>query len=202
MTKTVMNDIFQAPARHGCLVAVFVATLAMMSGCASLRPPIPEQPEAGEASVLLELGAPGTSEDGDRPDSNTLKRYRGYWRRHRRQEIRAHHKEIMAAGKGDWGAGYRALLGTLYTEKNFREAAHILHNGLIRATAEDGASLEAALIRHRIARLAYLALVAENQADENSSRHPAAEEARRRLRAVRDRKLPEPKENASPPNTE
>ncbi|MFW5802357.1 MAG: hypothetical protein ACOCWJ_00425 [Verrucomicrobiota bacterium] len=202
MTKTVMNDIFSAPARQGCLVAVFAATLAMTSGCASLRPPVPEQPEVGEASVLLELGAPDTSADVARPQSRPLQRYHRYWRRHRRQEIRAHHKEIMEAGNDDWGAGYRALLDELYSEENFREAAQILHDGLTRETSEDRESLESALGRHRIARLTYLTLVAEKRVDEDSSWRQTAEEARRRLRAVRDRKLPDVKKDAAPPTSD
>lgn len=202
MTRSQMNDCFPARARLGCLVAFFAAALAIASGCASLRPPIPEEPEVGEASVLLELGTP--TEDGERPppDSPALKSYHKYWRRHRQQEVRAQHKEILEAGDGDWAAGYRELLSTLYTEKNFREAARILHDGLIRETGEGRASLESALILHRVARLTHLVLVAEKRAHEDSSWRQTAKEARRRLRAVRDRRLPDAKKDTSTPTTD
>lgn len=198
MTRTQMNDIFPARAQHGRLIAVFAAALAVMSGCASLRPSIPDEPEVGEAAALLGLGAPTEGEDRDRTVAPALKDYREYWRRHRLRVVRAHHKEILEAGEGDWGAGYRALLDTLYTEENFREAAQILHDGLTGESDGDRESLESALVSHRVARLTYLALVAEKRADKDSSWRQTAEEARRRLRAVRDRQLPENDSDASP----
>lgn len=164
------------------LAALFVAGF----GCTSLRPPIPADPDVGEAAILLELGAPMDDHLASPETPTALKRYRKYWRRHRRQTVRTHNEQIVEAGEGDWAAGFHVLLPTLYTHEHFAESAAILHEALLEKAGRDREMLSSALANHRVARLTVLALIAEKRAGEDESWITTAQEARRRLNAVRN----------------
>lgn len=177
MKREIFHSVFRV------IGVTWLPVVLLLAGCATV--PSPERMEtAGEAHTLLKMANIEADRTQYGASTSAVRRYVRRWQRHYRREIAPRREDILDAGSGNWGAGFRLLLEDFYEPDFFRETAAILHNALLEETApRPRARLESLIARHDLAVLTYWTLVYEKRATSDQDWLEDAGDARARLNA-------------------